>query len=203
MSALDEITSSLGIDIGEDATRMTYALVPLTTVEIGVGKTTQTIAGGAAARFIAVVWVAEIVDTVLSTDAITALQNALEQDSEVKKDTQVAVNDCMIEGQELPGKGSKKASDVIERWNNNFKSNYTPRLQAILNPTVSPLPSATVNAAAIIRRMWVRVMVALINCVEAQIEPSIKCFDENKEPCKKRRRVPTMVKKCIRTDSTG
>ena len=210
MSSLDDIAAIVGleIEIPEDlSTRASVGLLFREAPKIGIRPTAKPTGGGGTSlfgRFIAIWLVADAFDTLLSTDVSTALEKvATDQAEDTEIETEQALNECMIEGQEIPGRGSKKASDVLEKWNERG-GKISDKLDDLLRDRqLSITPSRGPKNFNFLITAYAVAFAALMNCFESEIEPSIQCFDPNKPPCKKRRRIPATVRRCIRTDSTG
>lgn len=213
MSSLTEIASIVGleIEIPEDLSqRASVGLLFREAPRIGIRPTGNPTGGngninlGGLGRFIVLWLVADAFDLFLNTDVATALERvASEQAEDTETETEQALNDCMIEGQEIPGRGSKIASEVLEKWNERG-SEISDKLDELLGDrSFTITPSRGPRNFNFLITLYAIAFAALMNCIEAEIEPSIQCFNPSVEPCQTRRRVPSMVRRCIRTDSTG
>lgn len=207
MADLENLISDIvGVDFEAPINPKTAVLFgAVRIVEIGTGKVTApTVHTSAIGKAIALVWISDMVDRLTSPSEEAAIEGTLKRfGQEIGQDVETAVSDCMIEGQEIPGRGSKVASEVIEEWNGHGEE-WQTRIDAILNTrglTLSPVGNLTQKLFNKFIVMWVKCFALMINCVEGQIEPSIVCFD--KEKCKNRIRIPAIVDVCVETESTG
>lgn len=209
MSELDEIQRELDLELpeeGEETNRVYAGLLFVETSRIGT-KATVGSSSSALGRFFVTAWAVLLADQVLGTSAREALDTVTQgQRVDIETTIRTTQNDCMIEGQEIPGKGSKDPKkEVIDVWNNAGSGalGFAKRLDTIRVNRRAAITGQSNFGSNLLVMLYIRVMIALINCIELLLEPSIICNDPNKQKCLRRERYPAMVKECIRKDSTG